>query len=304
VDQASVLASNNLAAASVGADGLQLQQTGYQTAAAGFSAPNTPGQVNAGLSSNILVAKTGASSTLGSNASINGSQQQLTNQQNNFGALSSAGNVTLTQSTAAGTLGEAYGGDNLALANANTGGSGSLTNGSQLGSVNLNSAAIGTTGAGTQTAITQRAAGDTTPTLTVAGFNNATATGKTASITGYGQSYDVALNSVSLGGTGAKDVTQNSGSVTINTGNNLGSNEASTTSPFASTTIGGSLGASQNLSASLNMANIGGAGSLVQTAHTVNTDLKNTASSTVSTSAASGITGLVQTTSQSINTGM
>jgi hypothetical protein len=251
-----------------------------------------------------LVAKTGASSTLGSNASINGSQQQLTNQQNNFGALSSAGNVTLSQSTAAGTLAEAYGGDNLALANANTGGSGSLTNGSQLGSVNLNSAAIGTTGAGTQTAITQTAAGASTPTLTVAGFNNATATGKTASITGYGQSYDVALNSVSLGGTGAKDVTQNSGSVTINTGNNLGSNEASTTSPFASTTIGGSLGASQNLSASLNMANIGGVGSLVQTAGPVDSTLNNTASSTISTSAASGITGLVQTTSQSINTGM
>jgi hypothetical protein len=304
VDQASVLGSNSLAAASVGADGLQLNQTGYQTAAAGFSATNTPGQVNAGLSSNILVAKTAASSTLGSNATITGSQQQLSNQQNTFAASNSAGNVTLTQTTDTGAaLAQAYGGDNLALANANTGGSGSLSGGSQLGNVNLNSAAIQTTGAGTQTAFTQTAA-DASPTLTVAGFNNASATGKTASVTGYGQAYNVALNSVSLGGTGAKDVTQNTGAVTINTGNNLGSNEASTTSPFASTTIGGSLGASQNLSASLNMANIGGAGSLVQTAHTVNTDLKNTASSTVSTSAASGITGLVQTTSQSINTGM
>jgi hypothetical protein len=304
VDQSSVLGSNTVAAASVGADGLQLNQSGYQAAAAGFSATNSPGQVNAGLSSKILVAKTASSTTLGSNATVAGSQQQLSNQQNTFAATNSAGNVTLSQTTDTGaTLSQAYGGDNLALANASSGGSGSLSNGSQLGNVNLNSAAIGTTGAGTQTAITQTAA-DASPTLTVAGFNTATASGKTATVTGYGQAYNVALNSVSLGGTGAKDVTQSSGAVTINTGNNLGSDEATTSSPFASTTIGGSLGASQNLSASLNMANIGGVGSLVQTAGPVNSTLNNTASSTVSTSAASGITGLVQTTSQSINTGM
>jgi hypothetical protein len=113
-------------------------------------------------------------------------------------------------------------------------------------------------------------------------------------------------NSVSLGGTGAKDVNQTSGAVTINTGNSLGASEntSSTSSPFASTTIGGALGASQNLSASVNMADIGGVGSLVQRAGKIDSTLKNTASSTVSTSVASGITGLVQTTSQSSNTGM
>jgi hypothetical protein len=321
MDQTSSLASNSLTAGSVGADGLTLNQTGYQTKSANFNASPSAGTVNPGLSSNVLVAGVLASSTLGSNASISGSQQVLSNSQNTFSALTSAAgtssapaqlNVTqnLTLPSAGSTptaQDQAYGGDNLASANASPGGTpngnGSLSNGSQLGGVNLNSVVVGTTGANTQAAITQTAAGVANDTLAVAGFNTASASGRTSSVTGYVQQYDVALNSVSLGGSGTNNVTQTSGAATFNTGNTLTASESGT-SPFGSATIGGAAGALQSLTASANNANIGGVGSLVQTAGPIDSTLNNSATATTATSAASSITGLLQSTTQSINTGL
>jgi hypothetical protein len=318
VDQASGLASNSLNAASVGADGLTLSQTGYQTKPTSFS---TSASVNPGLSSNVLVAGVLTSSTIGGNASVSGSQQTLTNSQNTFsattsaaGTVSSPAQLNIAQSLnptsiASSVQEQAYGGDNFASAralNSATGGpsgNGSLSNGSQLGGVNLNSVTVGSTGANTQAAITQTAGNNTAAVLNVDGTNTALAAGRTGSITGYGQQYDVALNSVSLGGAGAKNVTQTSGAATITTGNTLSLSESGS-SPFGSATIGGMMGASQSLTASANAANIGGVGSLVQTAGPINSTLNNSATATTETSAASSITGLVQTTSQSINTGL
>jgi hypothetical protein len=324
MDQTSSLASNSLTAGSVGADGLTLNQTGYQTKSANFNASPSAGTVNPGLSSNVLVAGVLASSTLGSNASISGSQQVLANSQNTFSATSSANGASgspaqlnITQSLTLPQVGstgqdQAYGGDNLASANAlnsgtsGPGGNGSLSNGSQLGSINLNSATVTTPGANTQTTITQSAAGVTGDTLAVAGFNTASAAGRTASVTGYGQQYDVALNSVELGSDGMKNVTQTSGAATINTGNTLSVSETGA-SPFGSATIGGSstAGVSQTLTASANRVNLSTSigGSIVQTAGPITSTLNNSATATTATSAASSITGLIQTTSQSINTG-
>jgi hypothetical protein len=311
VDQTSALSSNRLDAASVGVDGLTLNQTGYQSQTTNYNGNPSSG-VNPGLSSNVLVAGTfTAGTTLGSNATISGSAQTLVNEQNTFSAATSASagsgsapaQLNVAQGLTAASLNTGYGGDNFASANAGSGnGVASLSSGSQLGGVNLNSVEIGSTGANTQTAVTQTGAGGGA-TLFAAGNNTASATGRTASITGYGQSYDVALNSVSLGGSGAKNVTQTSGSATISTENTLTATEGAG-SPFASATIGGMMGASQSLTASANAANIGGVGSLVQTAGPINSTLNNSATATTATSAASSITGLVQTTSQSINTGL
>ena len=333
IDQTSSLVSNSLTAGSVGsvtagsvgADGLTLTQTGYQTKSANFNSAPSAGTVNPGLSSNVLVAGVLASSTLGSNASISGSRQELINSQNTFSATSSAAGASsaspaqlnVTQSVTLPTAGstptaqdQAYGGDNLASANAlnsgsgGPGGNGSLTNGSQIGSVNLNSATVTTTGANTQTTIAQTAAGVTNDTLSVAGFNTASAAGRTASVAGYGQQYDVTLNSATLGGAGVKNVTQTSGAATINTGNTLSVTESGT-SPFGSATIGGSstAGLSQSLTASANKAdfNTVAGGSIVQTAGPITSTLNNSATATTATSAGSSITGLIQTTAQSIN---
>jgi hypothetical protein len=313
VDQTSTVASNSLTATGVGATGLTLNQTGYQTKSSNFS---TSAQANPGLSSNVVIAGVLSSSTLGSNASISGSEQRLTNSQNTFSADTSVAGtsspLSITQSLTPSTVGtatqeQAYGGDNVASARSlgASSGNGSLSNGSQLGSVNLNSATVATANVNTRTTIAQTASSTATAPLNVDGTNTGVAAGQTASITGYTQRYDVALNSVSLGGTGEKSVTQTSGAATINTGNTLSVTESGT-SPFGSATIGGTTAVSQTLTASANKADLIGiaGGSLVQTAGPITSTLNNSATATATTSAGSSITGIIQTTTQSINTGL
>lgn len=310
VDQTSTLSSNNLTTSSVSADGLTLTQTGYQSKTQNFNPIPASGTVNPGLSSNVLIAGTSASTTLGSNASISGSTQSLSNTQNTFSATTSTGGLSgpaqlnITQGLTAASLNTAYGGDNLAIATAgNGGGNGIISDGNQSGKVSLNDVKVNTTSLNTQTQVNQTGAGSSAN-IAIAGNNTASVSGRTASITGYDQSYEVGLNTVSLGGTGAGNVTQSSGSATINTANTLTVTESSS-SPFATATIG-SLGPntpSQSLTAKINSATIAnGSGPINQTAGPVTSTLTNTATATSATSSASGITGLSQTTSQSINT--
>jgi hypothetical protein len=289
VDQTSTIVSNDFAAGGVGAAGLQLTQSGYKAIAAPVVADS--------VSQNVIAAVVSNSSTTGGNARVSGTAQSITDQQNTFAAGASNANISLDQNlTNAATPGPrplGYGGVNSATANALNGATGagvgaaSLSDGLQTGAVNLNTAALLNTGA---TDIVQSAA--TSPGVNILGANSAEATGKTATVNNYGQRYDVALNSATLAGGGAGNITQDAGTVGVTISNSLAAEGDSASIN----------GAAQIISVSINAATLNGGGSLTQTSGPITSTLTNTITATGSSRGGSSITGVVQSTSQSLNT--
>lgn len=298
IDQSSTILSNDFAAGGVGAAGLQLTQTGFK----GIK-PDGNGSIAESVSQNVIAAVVSDSSTGGGGARVSGSNQSITDQQNTFAAGASNAAISLDQnltnpgaSSASTQRPLGYGGVNSVTANALNGataagvGSASLSDGLQTGAVNLNVAALSNAGA---TDIVQNAAAASNdPALNIYGENNAEAMGKAATISNYGQRYNVALNSATLGGGGAGNISQDAGTVGVVISNNLAAEGDSASIN----------GAAQIISVSINAATLNGGGSLTQTSGPITSTLTNTMTVTGNSRGASSITGVVQSTSQSLNT--
>jgi hypothetical protein len=298
IDQSSAILSNDFAAGGVGAAGLQLTQTGFK----GIE-PDGNGSIAESVSQNVIAAVVSDSSTPGGNARVSGSAQSIADQQNTFTAGASNAVISLDQeltnpgaSSASTQRPLGYGGVNSVTANALNGataagvGSASLSDGLQTGAVNLNVAALSNAGA---TDIVQNAAtAPNDPGLNVYGENNAEAMGKAATISNYGQRYNVALNSATLGGGGAGTISQDAGTVGVVISNNLAAEGDSASIN----------GAAQIISVSINAATLNGGGSLTQTSGPITSTLTNTMTATGNSRGASSITGVIQSVSQSLNT--
>jgi hypothetical protein len=299
VDQTSTIASNDFVAGGVGTAGLQLTQSGFK------GIEPVLGSIAERVSQNVIAAVVTNSTTLGANARVSGLAQSITDQQNTFAAGASNANISLDQTlTNPDTNPSAqplprplgYGGVNGATVNALNGATGaglgaaSLSDGVQTGEVNLNVAAL--LNAGT-TDIAQSAVTATNdPALNIYGKNNAEAIGKTSTISNYGQRYDVALNSATLGGVGIGNISQDAGEVRAEISNSLAAKGDSASIN----------GAAQIISVNINAATLNGGGSLTQTSGPVISNLTNTMTVTGSSRGASSITGVVQSVSQSLNT--
>lgn len=297
LDQTSTILSNDFAAGGVGAAGLQLKQTGFK----GIQPVSS--SIAESVSQNVIAAVVSDSSTPGGNARVSGSAQSIADQQNTFTAGASNAVISLDQeltnpgaSSASTQRPLGYGGVNSMTATALNGamgagsGAASLSDGVQTGAVNLNVAALSNTGA---TDIVQNAATDLNdPGLNVYGENNAEAMGKAATISNYGQRYNVALNSAALGGGGAGTISQDAGTVGVVISNNLAAEGDSASIN----------GAAQIIAVSINAATLNGGGSLTQTSGPITSTLTNTMTATGNSRGASSITGVVQSTSQSLNT--
>ena len=252
-----------------------------------------------------------------STALVDGSNQSTADTFNVFSTGNSAGAIELNQTLTptpvqAAPLSGAYdyasapsgfGGVNAAGAIA-PGSSATLRNGSQQGLVAVNAANIGAAAANTeiyQNASTTGvdAAGDVYLGSTlVAGENYAAAAGQTGNISNYRQTYASSINSATVGGTGARYVEQNSGSSYVDLANTMQSASLSGTAT-GSTSIAG---ATQLLSSDVNKASINNIGTLNQTSGPTVSNLANSATTTAASGAATSITGLVQSSSQSVNT--
>lgn len=254
-----------------------------------------------------------------STAVVDGSTQVASDLFNVFSTGASAGTIELNQTLTPTPVGvtvnttpnpdvyasapSGFGGVNAAGAIA-PGSNATLKNGAQLGLVAVNAASIGAASGNTE--IFQNASTTGVDTLgnsytgstLVSGQNYAVAAGQTGNITNYRQSYASSINSVDVAGTGARYVEQNSGNSTIDLSNNMGAASLNGTAT-GTTSIAG---ATQILSSDVNKASLNNIGTLNQTSGTTNSTLANRATTTTATQSGTSITGLVQSSSQSVNT--
>jgi hypothetical protein len=254
-----------------------------------------------------------------STAVVDGSNQVASDMFNVFSTGASAGTIELNQTLTPTPVGVAvnttpnpdvyasapsgFGGVNAAGAIA-PGSNATLKNGTQQGLVAVNAASIGPASGNTEifqnastTGVDSLGNSYTGATL-VAGQNYAVAAGQTGNIANYRQTYASSINSVDVGGTGARYVEQNSGNSTIDLSNNMGATSLNGTATGTSSIAG----ATQLLSSDVNKASLNNIGTLNQTSGTTISNLANRATTTTATGAATSITGLVQSSSQSVNT--
>lgn len=255
-----------------------------------------------------------------STAVVDGSNQSTTDMFNVFSTGASTGTLRLAQNLAPNVIDPAgapppvtnpsgFGGVNDARAYA-LGANATLKNGSQQGLVAVNAASIGA--ASSNTEIVQNASIASSdpyyspPPLVnpivggtlVQGANYAEAAGLTGNISNYRQSYQSSINSATIEGTGPRDVQQNSGVSVVDLSNKM--NVASLTgSPTQTSSITGS---TQFLSSDVNKASLNNVGTLNQTSVSTISNLSNSATTTTATQSGTSITGLVQSSSQSVNT--
>jgi hypothetical protein len=252
-----------------------------------------------------------------STAVVDGSNQVSSDTFNVFSTGASAGTIELNQTltptpvaSAAGTAPIEYlsapsgfGGVNAAGAIA-PGSNATLKNGTQQGLVAVNAASIGAASGNTEifqnasTTGKDMAGNDYLGSTIVAGQNYAVAAGQTGNITNYRQSYASSINSAEVAGAGARYVEQNSGVSTIDLSNNMGATSLNGSATGTSSIAG----ATQLLSSDVNKASLNNIGTLNQTSGTTISNLANRATTTTATQSETSITGLVQSSSQSVNT--